>query len=184
FLANLLLATAWVRGRLPFRPALVLALLVAAEVGYGVWSLHQPEPPDSKAIAVGVVQSERESLAVNGELTQALLRQHPGTRIVAWPEQSFSERPGDLEALRALAREHGIVLVAGCERPLPGGGYENVVYWVAPDGTVRVYRKRRRVPFVEFFAEAHDAAPCPCRPGATAVAAGAGPLFASELPRP
>jgi apolipoprotein N-acyltransferase len=155
FLANLILAHGWHTRRLPLRPALALGLLVAAEVGYGAWALRQE--PGGPAVPVGVVQSERERLDVLFELTEQLLRDAPQTRVVVWPEESFTERPGDLDALRSFARRHDVYLAVGSEHPVEGHGHQNLAYWVPPAGEVGVYRKRERVPFVELHEPSREA---------------------------
>jgi apolipoprotein N-acyltransferase len=161
FLTNLALARWWVTRRYPrgtrrswIGPAIVIALLVTAEVGYGVWQLGRE--PGGVAVPVGVVQTERERLDVLIDLTEQLLREAPQTRVVVWPEEAFAERPDDLDALRSLARRHDIWLATGSEHPA-GEHHENIAYWVSPAGEVGVYHKRERVPFVELHTPATDA---------------------------
>jgi apolipoprotein N-acyltransferase len=100
-------------------------------------------------IGVGVVQSERESMPVLQDLTEKLLADAPGTRIVVWPEESFSETLGDLAILQAFASQHELVLVVGAEHPIEGQPHENRAYVITANGEPGIYRKRERVPFVE-----------------------------------
>ncbi len=155
FLTNLVLARWWATRRFPVRPAVAVGLLVAAEVGYGAWQLNRDG--DGVAVPVGVVQSERERLDVLVELTEQLLRDAPQTRVVVWPEEAFSERPGDLDTIRDLARRLDVWVATGSEHPTADGHHENLAYWVSPAGDVGVYHKRERVPFVELHTPATDA---------------------------
>jgi apolipoprotein N-acyltransferase len=154
FLTNLLLATLWGGRRVRLRPAVGVAALIAAEIGYGAWGLRQE--PAGPMVAVGVVQSERESLPALAEWTDELLRECPDVRVVVWPEEGFSEQSGDLDTMRSVARRHGVVLVAGAEHAVPGRPHENRAYWVPPDGEVGIYHKRERVPFVERHIRSDD----------------------------
>jgi apolipoprotein N-acyltransferase len=146
-LTNLLFAEWIMRRRLPGRAIAVVAILIAAEVGYGFWSLGREST--NPGIDVGVVQSERESLPVLQELTEKLLAEAPKVRIVVWPEESFSEQLGDLAILQAFASQHEIVLIVGAEHPVEGQPHENRAYVITSNGEPGVYRKRERVPFVE-----------------------------------
>jgi apolipoprotein N-acyltransferase len=180
FLGNLVLAQWWHARRLPLRPVAVFGLLVAAEVSYGVWALGVG--PAGVPVPVGVVQSERESLTVLFELTEQLLRDAPATRVVVWPEESFPERPGDLEALRSFARQHKVYLAAGCEHPVEGGKHNNLAYFVPPEGEVGVYRKRERVPFVELHEPAKDAPTFPLTIDGHSLRAGVAICYDMDFP--
>jgi apolipoprotein N-acyltransferase len=146
-LCNLLLAD-WILRKRPALAAIgVVVLLIGAEFGYGMWSLGRETM--NPGIDVGIVQSERESLPILQELTEQLLAEAPTVRIVVWPEESFSERLGDLAILQAFASQHEIVLVVGAEHPIEGQPHENRAYVISANGEPGVYRKRERVPFVE-----------------------------------
>src|SRR5262245_12623018 len=146
-LCNLLLAD-WIASKRISRYAVVgVAGLIAVEFGYGWWSLSRE--PMNPGIAVGVVQSERESLPILQDLTEKLLADAPGTRIVVWPEESFSENLGDLAILQAFASQHELILVIGAEHPIEGQPHENRAYVITANGEPGIYRKRERVPFVE-----------------------------------
>ena len=100
FLCNLWLAACIANKRLSLRPLAAVAALVGLEVGYGYWSLARE--PASTGIKVAVVQSERESLPALQELTETLLADTPDVPIVVWPEESFSEKLGDLGHLAGV----------------------------------------------------------------------------------
>lgn len=154
FLINLLLAVAWHERRVSFRPILVVSFLIAFELGYGAWRMARGV--DGPAVSSGVVQSERENLPVLVAMTDSMLRDSPQTRLVVWPEESFSERSGDLDQLRELSRRHNIYLIAGVERPTNDGHHQNLALVVSPNGSIGTYHKRERVPFVETHSPSHD----------------------------
>jgi apolipoprotein N-acyltransferase len=147
FLCNLWLADVMVNRRLPVRALLILAGLTGIEVGYGFWSLARETM--NQDLRVAVVQSERELLPALQELTEKLLAEMPDVRIVVWPEESFSEKLGDLAILQAFAGQHNLYLVVGAEHPVENQPHVNCAYVIPPSGEVGTYCKRERVPFVE-----------------------------------
>lgn len=154
FLTNLLIADLTVRRKVRFAPALATIALLAAEAGYGYWSLL--ERTLETEIAVGVVQSERESMTALIELTESLIADHPEIRIVVWPEESFSEKLGDVSVLQAFAAQHNLTLISGVERPTENGRHDNIALVLWPNREIGIYHKRERVPFVEMHAKAID----------------------------
>jgi apolipoprotein N-acyltransferase len=180
FLTSLVLAVWWQTRRLPLGPAAAVGLLVAAEVGYGAWAIRQE--PTGPVVTAGVVQSERESLPVLAEWTDRLLADCPDVQVVVWPEESFSERPGNLEALQSLARRHGVTLVVGVEYPVAERPHINRAYWVPPDGPVGVYHKRERVPFVERHTPADELPTFALRVGDREVRAGVAICYDMDFP--
>jgi len=147
FLCNVLLAECIVSRRLALRPLVAIAALIVGEIGYGYWSLGRESM--NPAIKVAVVQSERDSLPALQELTEKLLAEMPDVRIVVWPEESFSEKLGDLAILQAFAGQHNLYLVVGAEHPVENQPHVNCAYVIPPSGEVGTYCKRERVPFVE-----------------------------------
>ncbi len=154
FLCNLLIATLIVQRRAPVAALVVVVGLMIGEIGYGILSLNRGS--DRPEIAVGVVQSERESLPVLLELSESLVRDAPDVRVIVWPEESFSEQLGDLSVIQAFASQHTVVVVAGAEHLTGEGRHENRAYILPPDRNVGVYRKRERVPFVELHARSDE----------------------------
>jgi apolipoprotein N-acyltransferase len=186
FLSNLVLATAWVAWRTgrpqPRWLALATLLLILAELGHGFWSLSQ-RPEETMAIPVGVVQSERASLGVHRHLTEALLKEAPATRVVVWPENSFTPQLEDLPTLQALARNRNIVLVCGCFYPpadhLPPA---NKAHWIAPTGEIGHYQKHERVPFVEYHLAGTDYPIFPFAIGQSSAPGGVAICYDADFP--
>jgi apolipoprotein N-acyltransferase len=147
FLCNLMLAEAIANRRLNASAFVSVCVLVVIEAGYGYWALGNETK--RSAIEVGVVQSERESLLVLQEMTEGMLRDAPGIRIIVWPEESIAEKLGDTAIIQALASQHGVYLIVGAEFDVEGKPPENRAYVIPPNGDIQFYRKRERVPFVE-----------------------------------
>lgn len=180
FLTNLLIADLILRRKVAVGAAAATFGLLGAELGYGNWSLgRQPIDP---AIAVGIVQSERESMTALLELSEALVAEHPEIRIVVWPEESFSEKPGDVSVLQAFASQHNVTLVAGIERPTENHHHENVALMLWPNREIGIYHKRERVPFVERHAKATDAPIFPVSLGDRTIKAGVLICYDADFP--
>jgi len=151
-LTSLMLALRYVNRADPWRLIAVVTVLILGELLYGTWRLR--EESAGRAVAVGVVQSERFELPVLTGLTEQLLAAHPHTEVVVWPEESFTPKPNDREALLAFGKKHNVTLVVGVESIQPDGTHRNVAWWLPPAGEPAEYAKRQRVPFVE----THEAA--------------------------
>ena len=154
FLSNLLVADLFVRRKLAIVPAAATIGLILAELLYGQRVLTRESL--AAPVAVGIVQSERESMPALLELSEALVAEHPAIRIMVWPEESFSEKPGDVSVLQAFASQHTFTLVAGVERPTENGHHENLALVLWPNREIGIYHKRERVPFVERHERAAD----------------------------
>ena len=139
-LSNLFLADFLSNRRVPRLAAILTGALIAGEIVYGSWAFgrESTRPP----IAVGVVQSERESLMVLQDLTDQLIADAAEIRIVVWPEESFSESLGDLTILQAFASQRNLILAVGVEHPVEGQPHENLAYLIAPNAEIGVYHKR------------------------------------------
>ena len=186
FLANLLLAMAWVAWR-SGRPqprwlALTTGLLILAEVGYGFLVLSS-RPGEGIRIPVGVVQSERASRDVHRQWTEELLDRAPETRVVVWPENSFTPLAGDQEALQAFAQKRGIVLICGCFTPAAADHPPaNRAHWIPPSGPMGLYDKHERVPFVEWHPAGTTYPIFPFEVDETSVPAGIAICYDADFP--
>jgi apolipoprotein N-acyltransferase len=179
-LTNLALADAIVHRRIVWRGAGMAAFLVAVELGYGTWAIDRT--PAGDPIAVGVVQSERESLTGLLELTESLVREAPQVRIVVWPEESFSEKLGDLSIVQAFASQHNLVMAIGAEYLPDDGHHQNRAYLILPSGEVGIYHKRERVPFVETHTSQTDAPTFPITVDGRAIRAGVLICYDADFP--
>lgn len=146
FLVNLLLARFKDLNR-QCSFAVFVVVMVLADAGYCWWKWSRPII--GPEIPVGVVQSERYDKAVLLELTKELLAAEPTTKLVVWPELSFSAKDGDQATLLEFARKHQVTLVVGVELPQGDGSYRNRAWWIPPNGDIAEYSKQQRVPFVE-----------------------------------
>jgi apolipoprotein N-acyltransferase len=145
-LTSLIIARWWIGWPIRFWPGIAIAGLLAAESGYCLhaWQSEISGP----MVPVGVVQSERFELDVLLRLTDELLAAAPETKLVVWPEESFSSAANDQLTLRRYATTKGVTLAVGVEEKQENGGYRNVAWWLS-GATMDRYFKQMRVPFVE-----------------------------------
>jgi apolipoprotein N-acyltransferase len=146
-LTNLVIARWWIGKPIRFWSAVGVAGLLVADAGYCL-AARQSEITGPK-IPAGVVQSERFDRNVLLNLTDELLEAAPETKIVVWPEESFSGSQDSSVQLRNYSRQKGICLAVGVEEIQAQGSYRNVAWWITPTGQFERYFKQQRVPFVE-----------------------------------
>jgi apolipoprotein N-acyltransferase len=146
-LTSLVIARLWIGRPVRFWAGIAVAGLLAAEAGYCVsaWRSEIAGP----LIPVGVVQSERFDRDVLLGLTDELLAAAPETKVIVWPEESFSALQLDNLLLRRYAITKNVTLAVGVEEKQPEAGYRNVAWWITPNLELDRYFKQQRVPFVE-----------------------------------
>ncbi len=179
------------RRRPPWAALAVAATLVAGVVCGGVLRLRGAEPAASDGCTLAAADARIPSgdlpvgaaLARHVAASEAALALAPDALV--WPESALPRDPRlereTMAALQRLARERGLVLLAGAPRVAWDSSWRqrvyNSLYAVAPDGGVRTYDKRALVAIAERW-------PFPwiARPAALAtveVAPGAGPALIS-----
>lgn len=152
--------------------ALVLALLLAGgTVGYGAArlaaapaaALAEPASARDERCTLAAVDAgiERGDLAADVVLaryratTERTAEARPDA--IVWPESALPADPQGapllLEALRAVARDSGAVLLAGGPRVAYDARWNarryNALFRIPPEGPVEIYDKREPVPFAE-----------------------------------
>jgi apolipoprotein N-acyltransferase len=155
---------AWIERRLV--AVVAPALLVAATLGYGVWSLDEAEAEPAAAVEIAVVQgnvaigsvwrsdSYGRNLDLYLRLTARTLDAKPA--LVLWPESALTffleDEPLYRRAIARMLSARDAELVVGGPRQLGDGLYRNGVFLMEPDGRITGrYDKRYLVPFAEFF---------------------------------
>lgn len=148
--------------------AVAIALVVTAgALGYGQARLHQLATADGAAVVVGVLQPDRPPVyhasQVNGDRALLAYVRQSAERfargqadVIVWPEHAlpfYVDRDRSVRTrLEGLARRLDATLVVGAPAadPAAPGQLYNAAHLVGPDGSARVYRKRRLVPFAEY----------------------------------
>jgi apolipoprotein N-acyltransferase len=146
------------------------ALLVAASLGFGAWSLRSADTKAAPTVSVAIVQGNVEigsvwrsdyygrNLDVYLRLTAQALPERPA--LVLWPESALSffleEEPLYQRAIARLLAAGDVELVVGGPRRVKpaddDAGYSNSVFLMQPDGRLTGrYDKQYLVPFAEFF---------------------------------
>lgn len=138
------------------RTALVGGGLIALSLGYGAWRLHAADS-STQQVKVGLVSLHGAyhpalSSAAGQELmaryvTAANALADEGAQIVVLPETVVATSTLDIPALRALARQRGITLLAGVDYRPPGHPERNISLVFAPaDRRPAHYVKHHLVP--------------------------------------
>jgi apolipoprotein N-acyltransferase len=157
------------RGKaVPVKQAVVVALLLAAWVGYGYYRLAQVDAlaAASPKIKVAVCQGnlkqgekwKKEMVLTTLDRYAELTQRVKGARLIIWPETSapfFFMRTPDLDArIRDIAKESGAYLLFGSpafELTSEGERYFNRAYLLNPQGeTIGSYDKAHLVPYGEY----------------------------------
>jgi apolipoprotein N-acyltransferase len=144
------------------------AVLVAAVLGHGLWTLARPVPESGRArvglVQAAVLQEEKwdpEHARINIDRHLDLTRRAAadGARLVVWPESAvpfyFDRSPTLAAELQGLVRERRIYLIFGNDDREARDG-RNEQFWVGakmltPEGELGLrYHKIRLVPFGEY----------------------------------
>jgi len=145
------------------------ALLVAASLGFGAWSLRSADAEAAPTVSVAIVQGNvaigsvwrsdyyGRNLDVYLGLTARALPERPA--LVLWPESALSffleEEPLYQRAIARLLAAGDVELVVGGPRRSDEGddaGYLNSIFLMQSDGALAArYDKQYLVPFAEFL---------------------------------
>lgn len=130
---------------------------VAGVAAAGLWALAcLPEPVGrslGQKLRVAGLQVEGIAEEKLPGLLDDLRRRHLDAELFVLPEYAIQGEPA--AGLLEWCRDHRRWLVVGGRRPIPGGGYFNTAFVVAPDGRV-VFEQAKSVP-IQFFDDGRPA---------------------------